>query len=397
MRAALLIAGVLTIGAGAAVGGGAQPQPAQPSDDVAAWFDALDRHAPGVNDAAIRTILWIRPRSFARVKDRLIERRRVEGVESFNRLVHRGALMHLDAAMLAANSGPLNGGRTIGSSRPRQRAILTTDGGYSGVDTVSEHWDWGRQLVALTMPRPDEDRWALLWYVVSSSFMANRSLLADLQPHLEQARKVFPTDPDILYVSGCYFDMVASPRVRPMLDARTLPFGLRVDAPSARESLRSAEDYFRRAAEARPGFAAAHVRRGRALDRLGRHDEAVQELQAVASVELEPAMMYLVNLFEADAQDALGNLSAAQALYEQAARRFPQAQAPYLALSRLARDRGDRAAALAAAEHVFTRRSGDEMADPWWTYYLLVVRDAPAQLHALQQPFQRAAAPAVKD
>jgi tetratricopeptide (TPR) repeat protein len=305
--------------------------------------------------------------------------------------------MHLDAAMLAANSGPLNGGRTVGSARPRQRAILTTDGGYSGVDVVSEHWDWGRQLIDLTMPQPNEDRWALLWYVASSSFMANRSLLADLQPHLAQARKLFPTDPDILFASGCYFDMIASPRVRPMLEAQALPFGLHVDAPSERESLRTAEDYFRRAADARPAFVAARVRRGRALAGLGRYDDALRELRAVGALDLDPATKYLVTLFEAEAQEAMGSLPAAQALYEEAARQFPQAQSPYLALSRLARDRGDRAAALAAAEHVFTRRTGDELADPWWTYYLFVIRDASAQLHALQQTYVTAAAPAAKD
>jgi tetratricopeptide (TPR) repeat protein len=227
--------------------------------------------------------------------------------------------------------------------------------------------------------------------------MANRSLLADLQPHLDQARELFPTDPDILFVSGCYFDMIASPRVRPMVEARTLPFELHVDAPSERESLRKAEDYFRRAADARPTFVAARVRRGRVLNRLGRHDEALQELQAVGPLGRDPATMYLVALFEAEAQEATGNLRAAQALYEHAARLFPQAQSPYLALSRLARDRGDRAAALAAVDHVFTRRGGDEKADPWWTYYLLVIRDGPAQLRALQQPFVAAAAPAAKD
>jgi hypothetical protein len=50
--------------------------------------------------------------------------------------------------------------------------------------------------------------------------------------------------------------------------------------------------------------------------------------------------------------------------------------------------------ALAAAEHVFLRPGGDQETDPWWTYYLMVVRDAPEQLQRLRQPFSKTAAPA---
>jgi hypothetical protein len=98
-------------------------------------------------------------------------------------------------------------------------------------------------------------------------------------------------------------------------------------------------------------------------------------------------MTYLATLFEGGVQESLGNVAAARSLYEDAARQFPDAQSPPLALSRLARDSGDRAAALAAIEHVLTRSTGEEMADPWWTYHLFVVRDASAVLRELRRPF----------
>ena len=376
----------------------AQDRRTASEDDVARWFDALDRHAPGLNDAALRAIADISPAAFNQVRARLAGRRNVESVESFNRLVHRAALMHLDAAMLRALSRlehpSQDPPRTSVHSRSRPTAILTTDGGYSGVEATEAHWGFGRMLIDLTAPGVDEDPWALQWYVVSSAFMTNRSLLADLTPHLDKARKLFPTDPDILFASGCYFETISSPRVRPILDSTTLPFGMHIDAPSERESLRTAEDYFRRAVEARPDFVAARLRRGRSLDRLGRHADAVQELRRAGSLTEDPAMRYLAVLFEAAAQEGLGDASAAQALYEQAARQFPNAQSPSLALSRIARDRGDRTAAQAAAERVFTRPATDEMNDPWWTYHLFIFRSVPAMMLELQRPFTETGAPA---
>ena len=397
MPTALFVAGVLASQLLSASLAQAQNRAANTEPDAAAWFEALEQHRPGINDDALHAIVAMSPRAFDEVRARLAARRKGESVESFNRLVHRGALMHLDAAMLMASVGPVDAGRTAATSRARPSAILTNDGGYSGVDVIGEHWEYGRLLIDLTLPRPEEDSWALLWYVASSAFMSNRSLLADLTPHLEKARKLFPRDPDILFVSGCYFETIASPRVRPLLEARALPYGVRVNAPSARESLIIAEGYFRRAAATRPDFAAARLRRGRALDRLGRHDDAVQEFRAIDSLTVDPAMKYLASLFEGGAQEALGHVSAAQALYEQAARQFPNAQSPYLALSRLARDRGDRAAALAAADRVFTRAGGDEMSDPWWTYHLFVIRNASVLLQALQRPFVKDLTPAGKE
>jgi tetratricopeptide (TPR) repeat protein len=167
---------------------------------------------------------------------------------------------------------------------------------------------------------------------------------------------------------------------------------MHINAPSERQSLRTAEDYFRRAAEARPDFAAARLRRGRMLDRLGRHADAVPELRRAGSLTEDPAIHYLAVLFEGAAQEALDNASAAQALYEQAARQFPDAQSPYLALSRIARDRGDRTAAQAAAERVFTRAATDEMNDPWWTYHLFIIQNVPALMLELQRPLTETAA-----
>ena len=76
-------------------------------------------------------------------------------------------------------------------------AVLSADGGFTGLDVTGQHWEYGRALIDLTMPLPSEDETAKLWYVAAAAFMANRLLLAELSPHLEKARKLFPADPDI--------------------------------------------------------------------------------------------------------------------------------------------------------------------------------------------------------
>ena len=280
-------------------------------------------------------------------------------------------------------SGPL---RRPGSSRPGATAVLTSDGGFSGLDVTGLHWEYGRTLIDLTMPLPSEDETAKLWYVAAAAFMANRSLLADLMPHLDKGRKLFPADPDILFVSGCYYEAVSSPRVRPLLESKDLPPGVRIAAPSARESWRQAEYYFRGAIEGRPDFAAARVRRAHALHMLGRHDEAVRELREAVKLTSDPALLYYAAIFAGAAQEALGDMASARESYERAAAGFPNAQSPYVALSRIARDRGDRAAAQAAIARVFARETRAEADDPWWTYHLWFVRNADDLNMQLRQP-----------
>ena len=389
MRAFLVvaIAALLTSRASGARPPVPGPQSGSEPPDVSQWFSTVEEHTPGRDDAAVRAIMAIPPETFSRVLGAL--RRRADRVEVFNRLVHRAALLHMDAAILVQSGVAVDLPRPPAAARGRSTVILTHDGGYTGMAGIGVHWELGRTLLDLTQPRADEDPWVLRWYVASSSFMLNRSLLADLSPHLEKARKLFSSDADILYASGCYFESMASPRVRPVIDSKSLPPGLRIDAPSTRESWRIAEGYFRRAVEARLGFGWARIRRARMLDRLGRHDEAIRELHNVTSTAEEPAMLYLAALFEGAAQEAVGNASAARERYEAAARRFPNSQAAYLALSRLARDRGDRAAARAAAERVFRRQTTGEMDDPWWTYDFLFVRTADEQLSDVRKPFEK--------
>jgi hypothetical protein len=379
---------VVTMLAGVATGARAhQAETPGASRDLIDWFHAVDAHTPGLNDPALETIKSLSPGTFLEIRRALGDRRKAQSVESFNRLVHRGAVMHLDAAMALVGEGKPGPYRRPGSSRFRSTAVLTSDGGFNGVEVMGLHWEYGRALIDYTLPLPSEDETARRWYVAAAAFMVNRALLADLTPHLERARKLFPSDPDVLFLSGCYFEAVSSPRVLPLYESPDLPSGIRIAAPSARESWRQAEHYFRRAAEARPGFAAARVRRARSLHLLGRNDEALGELREAVTRTDDPKLLYFAAIFEGAAQEALGDMTAASASYERAATLFPNAQAPYIALSRIARDRGDRAAAQTAMARGFARETRAETDDPWWTYHLWFVGNAGDLFTELRQPF----------
>ena len=62
----------------------------------------------------------------------------------------------------------------------------------------------------------------------------------------------------------------------------------------------------------------------------------------------------------------MGQYDAAFDAYHRAAALSPTAQSPWLALSHLARRRGDRAAALRALQQVFDLPSEPDRDDPWW-------------------------------
>ena len=91
--------------------------------------------------------------------------------------------------------------------------------------------------------------------------------------------------------------------------------------------------------------------------------------------------------------DVLPSPQVITAAYEEASARFPDAQSPLLALSQLARRRGDRAGALAAIARVFALPSPAERerTDPWWTYNTAQARNADDLLEGVRAPFRRRA------
>jgi tetratricopeptide (TPR) repeat protein len=98
-------------------------------------------------------------------------------------------------------------------------------------------------------------------------------------------------------------------------------------------------------------------------------------------------LRYYGELFLGAEEESLTQYDAAFDAYHRAAALYPTAQSPWLALSQLARRRGDRAAALRALQQVFDLPSEPDRDDPWWTYYVAQARNIDQLFEDLRRPF----------
>jgi tetratricopeptide (TPR) repeat protein len=359
------------------------------------WLSAVEAHEPGAPDAATRTAAtWSKAR-LDQLLPALKKWLALSANESRrNEVRQRGALLHMDTAMIlsadpgrAAEPPPSREPGRPGNPPVTGYSIRGSDGEFKGLEQRGVHWQFGRTLLDGLEPKPSLDDTARRWYRAAAAFMANRSEFADLLVHMEKAAALFPDDAEIMYVSGCMYEAFGSPRIRAIVESSALPVGVRVYVPSLRDSWRRAEEFFRRATEARPEFAIAHVRLGRVLHMLGEFDAAARQLRDAGARTNEASTLYLAALFEGGLRETMREEQGARAAYERAAALVPQSQSPYLALSRMARARGERREALAMTERALTRRVTGEHDDPWWAYHLWHVRHEDVLFHELRQPF----------
>jgi tetratricopeptide (TPR) repeat protein len=146
---------------------------------------------------------------------------------------------------------------------------------------------------------------------------------------------------------------------------------VRPDVASASTHWQRAERFFREAVASDPTMTEARLRLGRVIGLLGRHQEAIAELQRAVDSSDETLLRYYGEMFLGSEERALGRDAAARPHYERAARLYPSAPSPYLALSDLGHRAGDRSAALGAMTQAFTVAADrKDASDPWWVYLI---------------------------
>jgi hypothetical protein len=94
--------------------------------------------------------------------------------------------------------------------------------------------------------------------------------------------------------------------------------------------------------------------------------------------------LYFAELFLGREEQALGRTAEARRHYELAADLYPGAQSPRLALSRLARQTGDRASAQRALRNLGALSDVDSL-DPWWGFYRPHSEDAAALMERMRK------------
>lgn len=275
-----------------------------------------------------------------------------------SRVLRRAAVLHADVAMLVI---PLVPGQVGCSSHA---TLLVRDGNRIGLGCIISHWVHARLLLDAVTPDPSKDGFVRAWYVAVATYLLETGNYANASPHLEHARLLFRSDPEVLFERGYYQEAYASPLIQSVAaESGASP-------RSEKSYLEEAEGFYRRAISGNPGFAEARVRHGHVLARLGRYREAAAELRAARPAALGRELRYYAELFLGWAEESAGNAAAARGHYAQASALYPGAQSPLLALALLARRLGDRVGAQDAMRQMHalpaTRGAAD---DPWSNYY----------------------------
>ena len=272
-----------------------------------------------------------------------------------NDVLRRGAAFHADIGIFVP--GNLN------------RYPLVEDGGRKGWREGSSHWDVGRQLLDSIIPSPGTDADALLWYRAVSAHLFRAGNLAELATHLNRARRVFPQNAELLFDSAHLHHELSSPPIQASVQqVRASDVSVAVSSRGLSSSAPS--DFFARVWRLRLGMPTLRVRLGHTLGELGRHTEAAAELRnAIDAKPDTPAALLSQSCFSAARKKRSEGRDEARRHYEQAAELYPGAQSPRLALSRLARQTGDRASAQRAMPDSLPLVDPPSISDPWWEFY----------------------------
>jgi tetratricopeptide (TPR) repeat protein len=336
----------------------------QPNNRLAQWEAAVKAHKPGgAGKATLAVADWPGfelEETVLEVK-RLVRTYEKDRLDEGNDLLLHGAGMHADIARLIPHD--------LSRQSPRQQRIfIVSDGREQGTRFVSLHWDLGRSL--LDGVSPPTHPAVLEWYHQTSTDLMASLSLAEAAVHLPRARRIFPADPTLLYLSGILHERFSSAPLQAAAEAVVSGNSGVTSVSSARVEQARAERFFRDALAARPDHLEARVRYGHVLGELGRHAQAAAELRSAIDRGASGRLLYWALLFLGKQDEMQGNRDRARLSYERAADLFPRAQSPRLALSQLARRTGDRRAAQRQlAELAGLPADERQREDPWWDYY----------------------------
>jgi len=277
-----------------------------------------------------------------------------------NRLLKRGAMLHADIAMLAQEGLIRAAQPTVPGATPGRAPIQVFDGKTGGPDDADRHWATARAILESVTPDPARDEWVHRWYRAAAARMRRDSLLASSEPLLARARQLFPKDEAFPFYDGCLHETYASPAIQAVYAsaASSSSQRSRVAPWQSGPHLSQAAERFREALALQPKWPEARVRLGRVLGLLGRHNEAAAMLRGALEQTDDLSLVYWGSVFLGAEEEALGRDADARTAYERARKLRPGAQTPSLALSHLARRKGDRSQAIAELRAVLTLPAG---------------------------------------
>jgi tetratricopeptide (TPR) repeat protein len=323
------------------------------------WLSAVDHHAAGEDDDAVLEIARWTASDLDAIRWELS--RHATRDAYWTRVRKRAALLHSHIGILVHQrmdqSSPQQN-RPIGRS-----AAVVTDGQTRGYRTTNSHWAHARALLEHVHPPAAQDEGVREWYRATAGWLAEAGDLAELRNHLVHGRGLFRGDAVLTMMEGARRQALASARIQASLGSRSG----RTTVGSRRHELSQARADLRDALRHDAGLVEARVRLGRVLADLERPQEAARELKLAVTQADQPVMLYHAWLSLGEQEAVLDRIAEATSAFERARALFPAAQSPHLALSQLARARGDRAAALESL-HSALRPGASASDDPWSSF-----------------------------
>jgi tetratricopeptide (TPR) repeat protein len=379
-------------------------------DRLERWVQAVERHQPGEQDGALRSLDAWTANDLAEVKitfsalvqlmrdpsSRIFYRPAARGQRAVqvlyslpelrrllslaerlgpigdNLVLKRAAMLHTDAAL---------GGRADSSGERRRSELFVfrfSDGQEVNREDSIGHWEMARFLLDYVQPdkramRPDpgSDDWVRRWYGTAIAYMLQRMQFT--VGITNRSLEIFRNDAEMLFLAGVMHETLASPGVQEAFREADYYLRSAVGLSSRRGELNAAEDLLRRALKLSPGFSQARLHLGHVLAEQGEHKNALPELAQALSGMKNTDLLYYGHLFSGRSAAALGQASVARESYERAASLKPTAQSPLLALSQLAYSGGHAGEAAAMLARVGELPAGDRD-EPWWAYNMSVGR-----------------------
>jgi len=307
----------------------------------------VERYRTGDREAAVREVAsWPRPRLQQQV-GRIqwhVQRGEAPGVS-----LTAAIMLHTDAAVL---------------TREQQRPFAS-----------DLQLDAARTLVGLLQADPKQASFARRWYLAVAAYEQGLWDAGRARRLLDEARRRFPQDVEILVALGSVSEMEGSlPAPEPPAAAVARPGGIMARIYDAsvvdrQAVLRKAEETYRQAIALEPALPEGRLRRGEVRARLGQRDEALAELGWALQNAPDDRTRYLARLFTGRVLEAEDRLEEAATAYRAAIEVASRCQAGRLALGRvLDRLRSRESATEVLLQAVAVDEGQGPRHDPWWTY-----------------------------
>lgn len=391
------------------------------------WFDAVDQHAAGEEDAALARILaWSSDDLEAmrghiellsdlpnNTPSRAARRRLVSGSDRtlvglrgndlrnrgrFEAFLKRAALLHTDVALLdpyiLLTTPPTPRGQKPATRRDQPEPIvdvISVDGRIESYKIANPNWQIAMDLLEALPAKPARDPIVAQWYRAIGAYFAKQDNRADAVRHFERARRIVPDDPGVLFGEACLQETLGSPDIQNFARLARLPKGMVLTGISpAQTHFRRAQALLERALALQPDFVEARLRLGHVLAEQKQHAAALEHFSRVIGASRDRVLTYYAHLFSGDAALALDRLPEARASYERAIQSHPESQAARLGLAAALRAGGDRAAAIQEAMQTLTfePRTRDTDHEPWWEYYVGDAANVERLLDELRAPYR---------